>query len=351
MFIDLPERSEAWHAHRQKFIGGSEIAALFGAEDTDQQIDPEDDEAIPAAFSDSLFSLHYIKSGTINPRPVDNEAVDAGIVMEPYIAAKVAERRGWQITKGRYAIDDTTAGLGASLDFEVVDAGRDADGVSPGGIVRRGSDGPLIGRGSLQIKNVRADQHRKKWVNDEPPLYVILQVQHELAASGLKWACIGAWVGGYSLRLYFYQRHEQIIAEIRDRVRQFWKRVEDKTPPAADGSNATSYALRQLYPNPVDNKSAPVDLSWNNELPTLCSEYQRLRDLRLAHKEVEGRMANRIKEIMGNHRYATCGDTKISISVTPEKEGRLPSPGELVGQKGEVRRMTVSTVKPSKGKK
>jgi hypothetical protein len=349
-FIDLPERSPEWHAHRLKFIGGSEIPSLFGAEEQPEPDEEYEEMDIRAGFHDSVFALHYIKSGAAKPRPVEAEIVDAGIYMESSIARLAADKRGWKLIKGRYAVDDTTPGMGASLDYEIQDAGEDTKGAAVGGPVLRGIRGPLIGPGSFQIKNVREGTFAKKWTNHEPPLYVILQLQHELACSGYKWGVVGAWVGGNRLRLYFYDAHPEIIASIRERVTEFWARIRDGKPPAIDGSDSSSYVLRQLFPKLHDSEAHPVDLSGNNEIPLLCAELTDFRDQRLYYEKEEKDRKNRIEEILGGYTHGRSGDWRVSVSVTPENPGRPGTPADIIGKRKEVRRLTVSNKPPSSKK-
>lgn len=336
-FIDLPEHTEEWHRIRSRNIGGSEIASLFGEE---EKPDPSAED-VKAGFSDSLFSLHYIKAGIVKPRQIEADRVDAGIYMEPSIAAYAAAKRGWQIVKGRYATDDTTPGMGASLDYEIMDAGRDAERVVEDGHVVRGISGPLVGPGVLQIKNVDAIQYLKKWIDGEPPIYIILQVQHEMACSGYQWAVLAAMVGGNRLRLYFYEARPQIISQIRQRVAEFWARIAEGRPPAADGSDASSYALKELYPVLRNNESDPLDLSGSNEVPVLCSDLEETTSKRLELQKQEESLKNRLKAIMGNSTYARCGSWIIKCSVTPPNPGRPPRPGELIGIRSEVRKYSI----------
>lgn len=336
-FIDVLEHTESWHALRLKNIGGSEIASLFGEEEK-----PEPDaEDVPAGFSDSLFSLHYIKSGAVKPRTIEVERVDAGIFFEPTIAAFAAARRGWKISKGRYATDDTTPGMGASLDYVIDNAGADAAGVSVDGNVLRGIAGPLVGPGVLQIKNVDGIQFSRKWKDDEPPLYILLQVQHEIACSGFQWAVLAAWVGGNSLKLYFYEPRPQIIAQIRQRVTEFWQRIKEGRPPAADGSDASSYVLRELYPVLRNNEHAPIDLTGDNELPEILTELGQANKQRLTAEKIEKARKEQIKQKMGDARYARCGSWVIKQGVTPANPGRTARPGEIIGARAEVRKITI----------
>ena len=141
MFIDLPEHTPEWHAMRAGKIGGSDIAGLFGAQ-------PD--------WGAGEYELYHVKSGNVPPKKFVSGRAQWGTQFEPTIAHAAAKARGWKIVKGRYAVDDTTAGMGASLDYEVMDPGADVDGVSMGPILFDGDEigrvmrpilGPLMGPG------------------------------------------------------------------------------------------------------------------------------------------------------------------------------------------------------------
>lgn len=340
-FLDLPEGTPEWHAHRLNYINASEIAALFGEEDKPDDGFVEHHEDVKAGFSDSMFSLHYIKGGAVKPREAANDLVDAGIFMEPSIASFAAHKRGWKIEKGQRAVDDTTPGMAASLDYVIVDAGKDVGGVEADGRQIMRGIGPVVGRGVLQIKNVQERQYRKKWTDGEPPPYVVLQVQQEIACAGFKWGVLAAWVGGNRLVLYYYEAHAGMIAMIRERITAFWKRVADKVPPAADGSDASNHALRQLIPVKVPNDNAPLDLTGHNELPVLCAELTKITPDRLDLEKREKDIKAQIEQIMGTATFGVTQGWQVSCSVTPANPGRPPRPGELIGKKREVRKYSV----------
>jgi predicted phage-related endonuclease len=346
-FIELPEHTVEWHAHRLKFIGGSEIASLFGVQPN---------------WADSAYALHHVKSGEVKPRKNASKRAIFGTKAEPLIAEMVAEFRGWTLRKGRYATDDTTPNMGASLDYEILDPGTDADGVKPGAVmVRDGDDdddgadekievgkvmrafsGPLDGPGVLQIKQVDFSQYKEAWSFDEPPEYVLLQLQHEIACSSYKWGVIVCWLGGNDMRFFFYQARDKVIAAIRARVTEFWRRVGDKQAPPIDGTASDEYVVRELFPKLVDNKNAPLDLTGDNELPDICTQLLSATANRLAEEKLERRLKNRIREKMGVHTYAFTTGYILKCQVTPEKKPRHPDPGELIGERKETRKYTVT---------
>lgn len=339
-WFDIKEHSEEWHLMRSRHIGGSESASLFGEEEKPDAYA----EDVTAGFSDSLFSLHYIKAGIVAPRKIEAERIDWGTRLEPKIAEGAAEERGWFISKGQYATDDTTPGMGASLDYIIMNAGVDQGGVTTGGSVVRGITGPLKGPGVLQIKNVDAMQFARKWQGDEAPLYILLQVQHEMACSGYRWGVLAALVGGNSLKLYFYEARAQIISQIRQKVTEFWKRIADGKPPAADGSDASAHALRELVPVMRNTEHAPLDLTGDNELPGICMDLQRATKERLALEKQEAGFKAQIAQKMGDATYARCGSWVIKCGVTPANPGRAPRTGEIIGAKREIRKYSVKEV-------
>lgn len=297
--------SPAWHALRARHIGGSEIAALFDCQ---------------PAYALSRFALWHVKKGTAKAPPVDNERVAWGLLLEEAIAKAAALKGGWAIRKGGYVRDPVTPGLGCTLDYEIE------------------ADPAEAGHGALELKNVDWLIHKRQWT-DEPPLHILLQLQHQLAATGYSWGVVASLVGGNDLHLYRYRARPALIASIRQRVTEFWASVDRNEPPEADGSDGGMAILRQLYPEMVDDE--PIDLSSDNELPTLCEHVLSLAKMRLANEKIEKTCKARIMEKLGAHRRATCEGYAVSLSVTPENPGRPAEPGEIVGKMQEVRKVNV----------
>jgi predicted phage-related endonuclease len=336
MFIDLPEHTPAWHAMRAGKIGGSDIAGLFGAQ-------PD--------WGAGEYELYHVKSGNVPPKKFVSGRAQWGTQFEPTIAHAAAKARGWKIVKGRYAVDDTTAGMGASLDYEVMDPGADVDGVSLGPILFDGDEigrvmrpilGPLMGPGMMQVKQVDYGHYKREWIGGEPPAYVLLQVQHELACSGYTWAVIAALLGNNDLRLYFYEPRPKVIENIRTRVTRFWQRVKDKDPPPIDGSEGAERVVKELFPVLADNENDPLDLTGDNELPTICADLISASANRLSFEKEEKRLKNRIREKMGIHTFAFTTGFVLKCQVTPEKKPRKADPGEMIGGRAEARKYIVT---------
>ena len=88
--VFIPARTEAeWLEARRQGITASEIAAVMG---------------LSPASQDGPYALYHRKTGTLPPIE-DNDAMERGRVLEPYIAEKFARWRypdfWWTVTAGR----------------------------------------------------------------------------------------------------------------------------------------------------------------------------------------------------------------------------------------------------------
>jgi predicted phage-related endonuclease len=309
--VDVTKRGDDWHRLRAQNVGGSEVAALFG-------LQPQ--------YALSLYALWHIKAGNVPPPPVDGERIEWGLELEQVIAKMAAKRGGWQIRKGGYEVDRTTPGLGCTLDY-IIDAPAEAE-------KELGFSGP----GALELKNVDWLVHRRSWLDDEPPEHIVLQLQHQLAATGFAWGVVAALVGGNHLLLYRYAARPKIIDAIRERVTEFWRSIREKREPKPDGSSGAMHTIRHRF-HPAGDR--PVDMTDDNELPELCARKLRLEEQRKAAEREEDDVKAQIMAKLGNVRCAMLDNFFITQTIIPENPGRPPKPGELIGKRAEVRRLAV----------
>lgn len=316
--IQVEEHSEAWHQIRSKHIGGSEISGLWG---------------VQAGWGMSAFTLHMVKSGRIPAPPVDSgpgSRIWFGIKKEPLIASMAAELYGWALQKGSYNIDDTTPGMGASIDYIITEPGPEE--------VKLGFSGP----GVLQIKNSDAIEFRRSWTEDEPPFSILLQLQHEIACSGLSWGVIVPEVGGNSLPAFRYAARERTITMIREKVTEFWQRVRDHKPPHVDGSDSTADALAALYAGVPED--LVIDLTTNNEAAEICAGVIVASADRKGAEKNEQVWKNRLAELMAGRKRAICTGYAINgvfVADNPgERAGDL-DPDKIIGKRAGSKRWTV----------
>lgn len=308
MILDLPHDSTEWHAARAKHVGGSEIAALFDLPESERP-----------NYMLTRFALWHIKAGNAPPPRVDNPRTKWGLMLEEATAHGAAEQEGWTVKKGGYVSDPTTPGLGCTLDYIVVEDPEE--------------DGP----GALEAKNVDWLVHRRSWKDSEPPLHILLQLQHQLAATGYSWGCVAALVGGNECRVYRYKARPKLIADIRRRVREFWTSIAEGKEPPVDGSDSATAVLRALYPDVIDDS---VDMSASNEWPEAVGEFIAAADKRKSADQEYEFAKNRVVALLGGHKRGWGGGYQVNTSITPAKDDRPARPGEIIKGRAETRRYT-----------
>ena len=96
-----------------------------------------------------------------------------------------------------------------------------------------------------------AGEYGAKLWRDGVPLYILFQVQHQLAVTGKKAAHICVLLCGHETRIFKVTRSESVIQHIVNAERYFWECVENDIPPEADASESAAKALQLLYPEHV----------------------------------------------------------------------------------------------------
>jgi predicted phage-related endonuclease len=163
-----------------------------------------------------------------------SEAMRWGQILEGPLAEHYATETGRRLhDPGRYTLRRARAVpfMVATLDREIVLAGEK----------------PVPA--PLEIKTT-AGYGFDAW-NDEPPIYVLIQVQHQLAVTGWAWASVAVLLGGRTFRWYDVPRHDAFIAKLIEAEAVFYDQLRTKTMPTVDGSQATRDVLRALYPKEI----------------------------------------------------------------------------------------------------
>ncbi|MCU4582497.1 YqaJ viral recombinase family protein [Acinetobacter gyllenbergii] len=110
-------------------------------------------------------------------------------------------------------------------------------------------DYAVVGHEEVQILECKTvGEYGSKLWRDGVPLYVLCQVQHQLAVTGKQAAHICALICGHETRIFKVTRSETVIKYIVDAERYFWECVEKDVPPDVDASESAAKALQLLYP-------------------------------------------------------------------------------------------------------
>lgn len=223
---------EEFLVQRQKYIGGSDVAAILGVSPYKNVVDLWLDKITP-------------------PREDNNNrrAKARGTRMEPYIVDMIREEHGITATnRGERYVDKALPFLASEIDFEYIEA----DGSTQNG----------------EIKTVHPFK-KKEWgeeLTDSLPLHYVAQVQHGLGVTGRQVCRVFALIGD-ELKPYVVERDDELIEAMRAQCSAFWyDYVLPKKQPPLDYKNPESAleTLKRLYPGTDGTviDASPMDEHW-----------------------------------------------------------------------------------------
>jgi putative phage-type endonuclease len=275
-----------WLEIRKQGIGASEAAAAVGLNPYQSQLE-----------------LWMIKTGRDEKLPKvdpddDTSPVYWGNVLEPIVAEQYARRTGRKVRRVNAVLqhpDPDKAWMLANLDYSVV-----------------ACDDVQV----LECKT--AGRFGARLWEDGVPDYVECQVQHQLAVTGKQAADVCVLLCGQELRIHRIERNEDVIAQLIELERAFWRYVETGTQPPADGSDSAHQALQGLFPS---DSGECVDFT---EDEALCSVFTRLLSVRTdldALKETESRLKQQIQARMGEATRALFPNGEVRWKRSQDRQG------------------------------
>lgn len=270
---------ESWLESRKNGLGGSDIAAIAGL-----------------SRWKSPLAVYLEKTGQYENNET-NEAMQIGTELEDWVAEKFVrefekdsgnkvkiQRKNAMLQHSEYPF------MLANIDREIIDKNA--------------------GRGILECKTASEymlDEWEDGTEEGRVPDSYMLQVQHYLAVTGYDWAFIAVLIGGNKFRYRYIPRDEEMIAYLIKIESDFWKLVENKTPPAIDGLECTKDLLGKLYP---DSKPGSIDLPPEASKWLQDREYwkKQVDDAQLRLNEAE----NQIKNTLGDNEIGWHGERKVT---------------------------------------
>ena len=127
-----------------------------------------------------------------------------------------------------------------------------------------------------------AGEHGAKLWRDGVPLYVLCQVQHQLAVTGKQAAHVCVLICGHETKIFKVTRSESVIEHIVKAERYFWECVEKDMPPSVDASESAAKAIQQLYPAHVP--LTVEDLSQNENANLMFDQLIKMKE-EIQHKQ------------------------------------------------------------------
>lgn len=229
-----------WLAWRREGIGGSDVAAIAGL----------------STFASPMST--YLDKLDLRPEAEPHEAMLWGSILEPTIGTEFENRTGlWIVEPQVLTWDPEKPWRRATLDGLVVESpSAFADAVEQvttgeAELIDLADTFPL---GVAEIKTTRD----REW--ETIPDRVACQIQWALGITGLTHAWLPVLHAGQRLAIHeldFDPAAYDALARIVDR---FWHdNVLAENPPAVDGTNATTEALKAAYPQHDDSTFVVLD--------------------------------------------------------------------------------------------
>ena len=192
-----------------------------------------------------LYRLYHEKRGAVPFTISETEAMFWGSVLEEPIAQRFARETGATVTNpGRYTIQrrPEKPWLISTVDRYITPLIGDRELEEFRNAVT-GLEGP----GILELKNA-GFYMAEKW-HDEPPLDFQVQVQHQMAVTGLQWGAIAGLLGGNKFVWAIVKRDQTFIDKLLTFEEKFRADVHNEVEPPTDGSDDTKDLIAALWPS------------------------------------------------------------------------------------------------------
>jgi putative phage-type endonuclease len=228
---------------RRGFIGGSDIGAIFGVNPWTTALD----------LYEQKIAEEFVPPEV---EPKREKLYRRGKKLEPWVMELLEEERGIFISKrNRIYVDHEFPGMRAEIDFEYMDdiglCNGDVKTVSPFAAGEWGEED-----------------------TDEIPLSYCLQFHWGMMVAKRPICLVAVLIGADDLRVYKVHRDDELIAVIRQKVLEFWERVQKKIPPPPQTVGDVHKMLFKYGGFPVNND------------PEIMTALQQLRTVKASEKEI-----------------------------------------------------------------
>jgi len=253
---------QEWLKFRRQGIGGSDVAAILG-------------------FSPwrSPFSVWADKTGRTPIDEQGNEFTHWGTIMEPILAGEfqnVTGKKVFRQNKTFYVPEHPF--LRANIDRDI--AGEP---------------------GFLEIKTA-TEYKSSEWQDDKVPIPYQFQVQHYMHVLNRPYVYFAYLVGGHAFGFKRVDRDQASIDQFEPMLIDWWeKHIINDEPPEVDGTDATTSALRALYPDD-DGDTVILD----NQFDTLLTDREQLKASIKETNSAVSAIDNQLRQAIGD---ATTGET------------------------------------------
>lgn len=283
---------EEWHNLRAQDITSTDAAALFGIS---PYLTP--------------FELWHRKKQAAVVEFEPSERMKWGTRLQAAIAKGIGDDNEWLVREMPEYIRHVKLAMGSSFDFQI--HGFHQYGFDEEERKRRTAEfKPAI----LEIKNVDSLAFKDGWLVDgddvEAPAHIELQVQHQLAVSGLKLAYIGALIGGNRVVLIKRERDESVIDSLKLRIAAFWDSIDRNIEPKPDFERDAAF-IAKLYRYAEPNKVITATMA----MESLALKYKAFKNAaKISENEADAAKAE-LLTLIGNAEKVQGDGFTISAGV------------------------------------
>lgn len=268
IFVDTRDMSrEDWLEARRKGIGGSDAAAIMGA---NPYVTP--------------LTVYADKIGAA-PEKETSEAMRQGTDLEAYVADRFTEATEIKLRRvNRILQHPEYPWMLANIDRDVI-----------------GGDGGFEAKTTNLL-------NKHDFENGEVPLNYMWQCQHYMAVTGAPYWYLAVLVLGKAFHVFRIDRDDALIDRLIQAEQEFWlEHVEKRVPPLPTGSDSDDAALEAIYPeSQVGTDADLTELNDTLNLIELLKADKAKLDTRIRSAEEE------IKAILCDRERGTAAGWSVS---------------------------------------
>lgn len=236
-----------WLKERQKGIGGSDVGAILGVNKWK-----------------TPFQIYLDKTQEIKEVEESSEAAYWGTKLEDMVAREFAKVTGKKVRR------DTRHFVSKKYPFMVANIDRRVVGE----------------KAILECKTVN-QFGAKEWEGEEVPASYLVQVQHYIYVTEAEKAYIACLIGGQKFIWKEIKRDDELIEMIINAEKDFWKLVEEKTPPALDGSSAAEKYLKETFEDVQEGTRVILDSKYKEKIEEYLNLKEQIKELEQKQKALE----------------------------------------------------------------
>lgn len=200
-----------WLKYRKQGIGGSDAGAICG-------LNPYR----------TAMQVYYDKTSD-ETEEIDNEAMRQGREFEDYVARRFMEATGKKVRRANYMFQDE------DNPFMLADVDRILVGENAG----------------LECKTASPFM-AEKWKDGKIPMSYQIQCHHYMSVCNAEAWYIAVLIYGREFKYYKIERDEQVIKDLIQIEKDFWKNhVEKRILPEPDGSRLSDSVIAEYFKDTV----------------------------------------------------------------------------------------------------